>query len=78
MASTGWRSRRTRRRVSISSARGQSLENEIARRGIGLRGEVERKGVCPRCGGVFWLKSSPHHEWPDREETWGCRGPAEI
>ena len=37
---------------AIGRARAVPIEDEIARRGIKLRGRVERVGPCPRCGGV--------------------------
>ena len=27
------------------------LEDELARRGVKLRGKIERSGPCPKCGG---------------------------
>ena len=36
---------------AIERARAVPIEEEIARRGIKLRGTVERAGPCPRCGG---------------------------
>jgi phage/plasmid primase-like uncharacterized protein len=37
---------------AITAARAVRLEDEIARRGIRLRGKVERVGPCPACGGT--------------------------
>jgi hypothetical protein len=35
----------------IENARAIPIESEIARRGIQLKGTVDRCGPCPRCGG---------------------------
>jgi hypothetical protein len=35
----------------IARARGMRIEDELARRGIHLRGKNERFGPCPKCGG---------------------------
>jgi hypothetical protein len=35
----------------VARARAAPIENEIKRRGIKLRGKVERTGPCPKCGG---------------------------
>jgi phage/plasmid primase-like uncharacterized protein len=32
-------------------ARSMPIEDELARRGIHLRGKIERCGPCPKCGG---------------------------
>ena len=37
--------------IWIASARNVHIEDELARRGIKLRGKVERAGPCPKCGG---------------------------
>jgi hypothetical protein len=34
-----------------AKARAVPIENELARRGVKLRGKVERDGPCPKCGG---------------------------
>ena len=34
-----------------AKARAMRIEDEIVRRGIKLRGKVERVGPCPKCGG---------------------------
>src|SRR4051794_17220724 len=36
----------------IARARAVRIEDEIARRGIELRGKIERVGPCPKCGGT--------------------------
>jgi RecA-family ATPase len=35
----------------VEQARAVHIEDELARRGIKLRGKIERDGPCPRCGG---------------------------
>ena len=37
--------------IWTANARAVPIEDEIARRGIQLRGKVERCGPCPKCGG---------------------------
>jgi hypothetical protein len=34
-----------------AKARAVRIEDEVARRGIKLRGKIDRVGACPRCGG---------------------------
>jgi phage/plasmid primase-like uncharacterized protein len=53
---------------AILSARAVRIEDEIARRGIRLRGKVERVGPCPVCGGTdrFGINT--------RKQAWNCRG----
>ena len=36
----------------VEQARAVSIECEIERRGIKLRGEIDRCGPCPKCGGT--------------------------
>ncbi len=51
----------------IASARAVPIENELGRRGIQLRGRIERCGACPRCGGSdrFSINTS--------KQLWHCR-----
>jgi len=51
----------------LTRARAVKLEDEIARRGIKLRGKVERCGPCPKCGGTdrFSINTS--------KQVWNCR-----
>src|ERR1700722_4552927 len=50
------------------------IEDEVARRGIKLRGTTERCGPCPKCGGKdrFSINTA--------KQVWNCRGckPPEI
>ena len=54
--------------VWLGQARACKIEDEIARRGIALRGRVERTGPCPTCGGDdrFSINTS--------KQLWNCRG----
>lgn len=54
--------------TTIAQARAVQIEDEIARRGIKLRGKVERVGPCPICGGRdrFGINI--------RKQSWNCRG----
>jgi phage/plasmid primase-like uncharacterized protein len=51
----------------IERARAVRLEDEIARRGIKLKGKVDRSGPCPACGGRD--RFAIHI----RKQTWLCR-----
>ena len=53
---------------ALAAARLVSVENEIARRGIKLRGHVERVGPCPICGGHDRFAINT------RKQSWNCRG----
>jgi phage/plasmid primase-like uncharacterized protein len=52
----------------IQRAKATRLEDELARRGIVMKGRAERSGPCPRCGGVdrFGINT--------RKQIWNCRG----
>ena len=52
----------------IERARGVRLEDELARRGVTLKGHIERIGPCPVCGGTdrFGINT--------RKQSWNCRG----
>jgi hypothetical protein len=52
----------------IERARDVRIEDEIGRRGIRLRGQVERVGPCPVCGGIdrFGINT--------RKQLFHCRG----
>jgi hypothetical protein len=52
----------------IERARAVPIENEIARRGIKLRGNLERVGPCPRYGGTDRFGINV------RKQAWHCRG----
>jgi CHC2-type zinc finger protein len=57
------------RRDWIARARAVRIEDEIARRGVKLKGRApERYGPCPKCGGTdrFAINSS--------KQIWNCRG----
>jgi hypothetical protein len=49
-------------------ARSVPIENEIYRRGIPLRGTVEREGPCPKCGGTDRFAINIE------KQVWNCRG----
>jgi len=55
---------------AIASARGVPIADEVARRGIQLkgRGSKNRYGPCPRCGGTDRFSINP------RRGLWNCRG----
>jgi phage/plasmid primase-like uncharacterized protein len=44
------------------------IEDEIARRGIKLRGVVDRCGPCPRCGGTDRFSINT------KKQVFNCRG----
>ncbi len=54
--------------IMIERARAVRIESEIERRGIKLRGRIERVGPCPVCGGDdrFSINIS--------KQLWNCRG----
>ena len=52
----------------IEQARAVPIETEITRRGIRLRGKVERSGPCPVCGGRDRFAINI------RKQSWNCRG----
>jgi putative DNA primase/helicase len=52
----------------ITRARGVPLERELERRGIKLRGRIERCGPCPRCGGHDRFSVNV------KKQLWNCRG----
>jgi hypothetical protein len=51
-----------------AKARAVKIEDEIARRGIVLRGTVERIGPCPKCGGDDRFSINT------KKGVWNCRG----
>ena len=51
----------------IAKARAMKIEDEIARRGIKLRGKVERVGPCPKCGGDDRFSINT------KKGLWNCR-----
>jgi hypothetical protein len=51
-----------------SLARAVRIEDEIARRGIKLRGGVDRCGPCPRCGGTDRFSINT------KKQVFNCRG----
>jgi putative DNA primase/helicase len=55
---------------TVAIAKSVRIEDEIARRGIRLRGKVEREGPCPACGGHdrFGINT--------RKQLFICRGTA--
>jgi hypothetical protein len=55
-------------RARIDEARTVPIEGEIARRGIKLRGTVDQRGPCPRCGGTDRFSINI------RKQCWNCRG----
>jgi phage/plasmid primase-like uncharacterized protein len=52
----------------IEQARAVRIEDEVARRGIKLRGTMDRCGPCPRCGGTDRFAINT------RKQCWNCRG----
>jgi putative DNA primase/helicase len=52
----------------IERARGAPIEHEIERRGIKLRGRIDRCGPCPVCGGDDRFSVNI------RKHAWNCRG----
>ena len=50
-----------------AKARAMKIEDEIARRGIKLRGKVERVGPCPKCGGTDRFSINT------KKGLWNCR-----
>jgi hypothetical protein len=52
----------------IERARAVRIEDEIARRGIRLRGKIERVGPCAVCGG------NDRFSINTRKQVWNCRG----
>jgi hypothetical protein len=54
----------------IEQARRVPIEDEIARRGIKLRGNIDRCGACPRCGGRDRFAINT------RKQCFLCRGAA--
>jgi Toprim domain len=51
-----------------AKARAVRVEDELARRGIALRGRVDRCGPCPRCGGTDRFSINT------KKQVWNCRG----
>ena len=53
---------------TIARAKATPIELEVERRGIRLRGKIERVGPCPICGGKdrFGINT--------RKQAWHCRG----
>jgi CHC2 zinc finger len=49
-------------------ARAVPIEHEIDRRGIKLRGTIEREGPCPKCGGTDRFSINT------KKQCWNCRG----
>jgi len=52
----------------VADARAVRIEDEIARRGIKLRGGVDRCGPCPRCGGTDRFSINI------KKQVFNCRG----
>jgi putative DNA primase/helicase len=53
---------------TVALARSVRIESEIARRGIKLRGKVEREGACPICGGTDRFSVNT------KKQVFNCRG----
>src|SRR5262245_12674071 len=51
----------------IAKARSVLIEDEIGRRGIALRGRIEREGPCPVCGGTDRFSINT------KKQVWNCR-----
>lgn len=54
--------------AAIAAAKAIRIEDELARRGIKLRGKVERAGPCPRCGGTDRFSINV------KKQVFHCRG----
>ena len=52
----------------VVKARSVPIEDEIARRGIKLRGRIERCGPCPKCAGEDRFSINT------RKQVFNCRG----
>ena len=52
----------------VGRARSVPIEREIDRRGIKLRGKIERVGPCPKCGGDDRFSINT------KKNVWNCRG----
>jgi phage/plasmid primase-like uncharacterized protein len=52
----------------VADARTIRIEDETAKRGIKLRGGVDRCGPCPRCGGLDRFSINV------KKQVWNCRG----
>jgi phage/plasmid primase-like uncharacterized protein len=50
-----------------AKARAVRIEDEIVRRGITLRGKIERVGPCPKCGGIDRFSINT------KKGVWNCR-----
>ena len=46
-----------------ANARAVPIERELDRRGIKLRGRVERCGPCPKCGGTTAFRSTSKNKF---------------
>jgi putative DNA primase/helicase len=53
---------------AIDRARSVQLEDELSRRGVRLRGQIERTGPCPVCGGVDRFAVNT------KKQVFNCRG----
>ena len=58
----------TRCGASIDRARAVRIEDECTRRGIKLKGQIERTGPCPVCGGHDRFAINT------KKQVWNCRG----
>jgi AAA domain len=61
-------SRRTGHDPRVEDARAIRIEDELARRGIKLRGGVDRCGPCPQCGG------DDRYSINVKDQVFNCRG----
>jgi phage/plasmid primase-like uncharacterized protein len=52
----------------IEQARSVSIETEVERRGLKLKGKIERVGPCPKCSGHDRFAINIH------KQIWHCRG----
>ncbi len=53
---------------AVARARAVPIEAEVTRRGLDLRGRVERSGPCPKCGGVDRFSVNV------QKQVFNCRG----
>jgi hypothetical protein len=52
----------------VADAKAIAIEREVERRGIVLRGRVEKEGPCPVCGGTNRFSINT------KKQIWNCRG----
>lgn len=63
-----WSNAPAERAVWVEQARAVRIEDEVTRRGIKLRGRIDRCGPCPVCGGTDRFSINL------KKQVWNCRG----